>query len=236
MKVPMITSNAGQSHALVGYGGAVAGLHLTGWGLCLICSGARPALLGLGLSAYLCGSRHAFDADHIAAVDDSVRLLLVRERRSLGAGFFLALGHSSVAFVLALCSAFAAALLARHLHGLQTLGAMQGNLVSLRCMPVTFALGIGSIELMRALIPALELHDGMADLCRRLSIGGLGYLVVGSFVMACTLSQGRWRLGGWMDLTRRRFGGAGSHENGSKRRPSRRMSTQKNRNAAAVAH
>ncbi len=61
---------------LLGLYGFVLGLHLLGWGLYLHYTGGYPALVGLGFAAYMFGLRHAFDADHIAAVDDSVRFML----------------------------------------------------------------------------------------------------------------------------------------------------------------
>lgn len=57
--------------------------------------------IGLGLTAYTLGMRHAFDADHIGAIDNTTRKLLSDGQRPLGVGFFFALGHSSVVFVLA---------------------------------------------------------------------------------------------------------------------------------------
>ncbi|MBU6441625.1 MAG: HoxN/HupN/NixA family nickel/cobalt transporter [Betaproteobacteria bacterium] len=122
--------SAGERRALGGYAAAIAALHLLGWSLCLAQARAHPALLGLGVSAYLFGLRHAFDADHVAAVDDTVRLLLQKGRPPLGAGFFFSLGHSSVVFVLALLAAFGASLLQRHLPGLQSLGGWIGAVVS----------------------------------------------------------------------------------------------------------
>jgi high-affinity nickel-transport protein len=59
--------------------------------------------------AYVLGIRHAFDADHIAAIDDTTRLMVARGRRPIGVGFFFAMGHSSVVVVLALVVAVAAA-------------------------------------------------------------------------------------------------------------------------------
>jgi nickel/cobalt transporter (NiCoT) family protein len=60
--------------------------------------------IGLGLTAYLLGMRHAFDADHIAAIDNTTRKLLAErgpgERRPLSVGFWFALGHSTVVLVL----------------------------------------------------------------------------------------------------------------------------------------
>jgi high-affinity nickel-transport protein len=52
-------------------------LHCLGWGLHIHYASAYPSLMGLGLVAYMFGLRHAFDADHIAAIDDNVRLLSI---------------------------------------------------------------------------------------------------------------------------------------------------------------
>ena len=57
--------------------------------------------LGLGLTAYTLGMRHAFDADHIAAIDNTTRKLLADGKRPISVGFWFALGHSTVVVVLA---------------------------------------------------------------------------------------------------------------------------------------
>jgi nickel/cobalt transporter (NiCoT) family protein len=82
------------------FGAVIALLHVAGWGLFLWYSGRDQALVGLGLTAYLFGLRHAFDADHIAAIDNTTRKLLGEERRPLGVGFFFSLGHATVVLVL----------------------------------------------------------------------------------------------------------------------------------------
>jgi nickel/cobalt transporter (NiCoT) family protein len=58
--------------------------------------------LGTGLLALTLGMRHAFDADHIAAIDNTTRKLMAEGKRPLGVGFFFSLGHSTVVFVLTL--------------------------------------------------------------------------------------------------------------------------------------
>jgi high-affinity nickel-transport protein len=83
------------------FGAAIAALHVAGWGLFLWYSSRYQPLVGLGLTAYLFGLRHAFDADHIAAIDNTTRKLLAEERRPLGVGFFFSLGHATVVIVLA---------------------------------------------------------------------------------------------------------------------------------------
>lgn len=91
--------------------GVVGLLHLAGVVLYLTAQGSAAAaggLAGAGTLAYALGMRHAFDADHIAAIDDTTRLMLLRGRRPVGVGFFFAMGHSTVVLALALLVAFAA--------------------------------------------------------------------------------------------------------------------------------
>ncbi|MFE2510948.1 HoxN/HupN/NixA family nickel/cobalt transporter [Streptomyces naganishii] len=64
--------------------------------------GAKSFGIGVGVTAYTLGMRHAFDADHIAAIDNTTRKLMNEGKRPLSTGFWFSLGHSSVVFVLAL--------------------------------------------------------------------------------------------------------------------------------------
>ena len=75
---------------------------MLGWGLFVYYAGSHPALAGLGMLAYAFGLRHAFDADHIAAIDNTTRKMLQEGKRPLGVGFFFSLGHSTIVFALAL--------------------------------------------------------------------------------------------------------------------------------------
>ena len=86
-------------------------LNIAAWAWALaICQG-RPALLGAALLAWVFGLRHAVDADHIAAIDNSVRKLMQQGERPVTTGLFFSLGHSTVVFVaVALLAATAAAL------------------------------------------------------------------------------------------------------------------------------
>lgn len=90
-------------------GGVVLALHVFGWGVLIF--GVAPQHItlgsagvfgvGLGLTAYLLGVRHAFDADHIAVIDNTTRKLVGEGTRTLSSGFWFSLGHSSVVFGLA---------------------------------------------------------------------------------------------------------------------------------------
>ncbi len=87
---------------------AVVGLNVVGWGLLAAAAGhhfhiSRTGLFGFGTGvlAYTLGMRHAFDADHIAAIDNTTRKLVNEGKRPLSVGFFFSLGHSTIVFVLA---------------------------------------------------------------------------------------------------------------------------------------
>jgi high-affinity nickel-transport protein len=80
------------------FAAAIVLMHVAGWALFLKYAHRYPPLAGAGLTAYLFGLRHAFDADHIAAIDNTTRKLLSQGRRPMGIGFFFSLGHASVVF------------------------------------------------------------------------------------------------------------------------------------------
>jgi high-affinity nickel-transport protein len=89
--------------------GAVIGLHILGWVTLLAIvvpghynMGTQTFGIGIGITAYTLGMRHAFDADHISAIDNTTRKLMAENQRPLSVGFYFSLGHSSVVFVLAL--------------------------------------------------------------------------------------------------------------------------------------
>jgi high-affinity nickel-transport protein len=133
----------GEWMRLAGFGAVVALLHVAGWGLFLYYSGHYRALVGLGLAAYLFGLRHAFDADHIAAIDNTTRKLLEDGRRPVGVGFFFSLGHSSVVLALAAGLALAARTVNTHMPAVQSYGGSVGAGVS-----GVFLLLIGLVNLI----------------------------------------------------------------------------------------
>ena len=85
-------------------------LHLVGWGVLIFAVAPHDYRLGstgvlgvgVGLTAYMLGVRHAFDADHIASIDNTTRKLVGEGRSSVSTGFWFSLGHSSVVFAASL--------------------------------------------------------------------------------------------------------------------------------------
>ena len=93
--------DSGERRRLAGFFGGVGLLHVIGWGLLLVAAAGQPTILALGGLAYTFGLRHAFDADHISAIDNTTRKLLQDGRKPVGVGFFFSLGHSTVVFLVA---------------------------------------------------------------------------------------------------------------------------------------
>ncbi|POX64376.1 HoxN/HupN/NixA family nickel/cobalt transporter [Streptomyces sp. Ru62] len=119
----------------------ITALHVIGWGILVtvvaphhFTVGQKSFGVGIGVTAYVLGMRHAFDADHIAAIDNTTRKLMNSEKRPLSVGFWFSLGHSSVVFVLSLLLAFGIKGLAGPLRDdnstLHTLTSWIGTLVS----------------------------------------------------------------------------------------------------------
>lgn len=86
---------------------AVVTLHVIGFGLLLgavaphhYALGGQAFGIGLGITAYTLGMRHAFDADHIAAIDNTTRKLMEDGQKPVTVGFWFSLGHSTVVFAM----------------------------------------------------------------------------------------------------------------------------------------
>lgn len=162
-----------QRRSLIAMVAFIVLLHLAGWGVLLglvlpqqLQLGGQVMGVGLGLTAYTLGMRHAFDADHIAAIDNTTRKQLAEGGRPVSIGFWFALGHSTIVFVLVtLLAAGVAALagpLADESSWLQQGTALFGTLVS-----GLFLLVIGLVNLV-VLVGVIRVlvrlrRDGTAD-------------------------------------------------------------------------
>ncbi len=171
----------------------VVGLNIVGWGmLALALRGHhhvnRTAFFGFGTGvlAYTLGMRHAFDADHIAAIDNTTRKLIHDGQRPLSVGYFFSLGHSTIVFVLAVLLNF----------GIRALnGAVQNNTSGLHhwtgiigtSISGTFLYLIGLLNLVvlfSILKVSREMRQGRyddAELERQLDARGLMNRVLGGY-------------------------------------------------------
>ncbi len=127
--------------SLIGILGTVVALHVIGWGLFIYFNSnpdyhdltdSKGALVyaGAGALAYSFGLRHAFDADHIAAIDDTTRLMLAKGKKPLGVGLFFSLGHSTIVLALSVGVAFAAQKAVRFQEDFAETGGIIGTSVS----------------------------------------------------------------------------------------------------------
>jgi len=91
---------------------------------------AYPILLGTAALAYSFGLRHAFDADHIAAIDNVTRKLMQQGQRPVGVGLYFSLGHSTIVVGLTIAIALTATALQDRFAAFKTFGAVAGTLVS----------------------------------------------------------------------------------------------------------
>jgi nickel/cobalt transporter (NiCoT) family protein len=89
-----------------------------------------PVLLGTASLAYTFGLRHGVDPDHIAAIDNVTRKLMQEGKRPLYAGFFFALGHSTVVVIASLFVALSVAALQAKFEGFREIGGVIGTSVS----------------------------------------------------------------------------------------------------------
>jgi high-affinity nickel-transport protein len=156
---------------LAGFYGVIAALHVAGWGLYLYYAQTHPALIGLGFVAYMLGLRHAFDADHIAAIDDTVRFLLQKGKRPLGVGFFFSLGHSTVVLVLAVAIAIAASAVVTRVPEMKEIGSLIGLTVSgsflLLIGVLNLVVLLGIVGIWRQAKRGTHSHHHLEELMRR---------------------------------------------------------------------
>ncbi len=125
------------SGVIAGLGGRIAGVagfvllgNAGAWAWALAAFRDHPALIGTAMLAYSFGLRHAFDADHIAAIDNVTRKLMQEGQRPVGVGLYFSLGHSSVVIALSAILALGAFALQDRFETLKNVGAVVGAGVS----------------------------------------------------------------------------------------------------------
>lgn len=120
----------------------LAVFNLVAWGLALIASVQYPILLPTAFLAYTFGLRHAVDADHIAAIDNTTRKLMQDGQRPVGVGLFFSLGHSTIVVLLSVVIAISAGIIS-DIPTFREIGSLIGTSVS-----AAFLLIIGIINLI----------------------------------------------------------------------------------------
>jgi high-affinity nickel-transport protein len=206
--VLLASLNARERRTLAAMVSAVAGLHVLGFVLLLAfvapshdhVGKAGALTIGLGVTAYTLGLRHAFDADHISAIDNTTRKLMADGKRPLSVGFWFSLGHSTVVFALALVISLGVRSLdgpAAHDHStLHQITSAVGTAVSGGFLYLIAAINIvillGIVKVFR------EMRTGRYDeagLERRLNSRGLMNRLLGSLTKAVAKPRHMYPIG-----------------------------------------
>jgi high-affinity nickel-transport protein len=127
--------------------------NVVAWATAFIVFSGKPVLMGTAFLAYVFGLRHAFDADHIAAIDNVVRKLMQEGKKPLGVGFFFSLGHSTIVVIASATIAASAAALQGQLDQFHQLGGIIGTLVSAFFL---LAIGIANLFILRSIWSAFN--------------------------------------------------------------------------------
>ncbi|GAA5436693.1 HoxN/HupN/NixA family nickel/cobalt transporter [Deinococcus aquaticus] len=140
---------------------AVLALHAAGLCLLALSAPGQPLLWGLGLSAYLFGVRHAWDADHIAVIDNTVRRLLTLGRPAYGVGLYFSLGHSGVVLLMAVAAALIGGALLGAQDQIGTVGGWVGPFVAGAYLLVVATLNLSAVaRMLRGAPEGHGDHDG----------------------------------------------------------------------------
>jgi high-affinity nickel-transport protein len=164
---------------LIGMFAFITLLHAVGWGVLIfavqpqhLALGSKVFGVGIGTTAYVLGMRHAFDVDHIAAIDNTTRALMERKQRPLSVGFWFSLGHSSIVCGLCVLLAFGVRSLvgqvANDSSALHTVTGTVGVTVSgvflLVLGAFNFVVLVGIIKVFRRMRETTVQDDELADL------------------------------------------------------------------------
>src|SRR3984885_14610177 len=190
----------------------ILGLNVAGWGLLALVLHNHHQLskteffgFGTGVLAYTLGMRHAFDADHIAAIDNTTRKLIQDGERPLSVRYFFSLGHSTIVFVLAILLNF----------GIRALnGAVKNNTSALHhwtgiigtSISGTFLYLIGLLNLVvlfSIIKVSREMRQGRyddAELDRQLDARGLMNRVLGGYAKRVDSPAKMYPVGGLFGL------------------------------------
>jgi high-affinity nickel-transport protein len=160
---------SGERRSLIGMASFVLLLHVAGWGtlVTLVAPagyqvGGQLFGIGLGVTAYTLGLRHAFDADHIAAIDNTTRKLMSEGQRPMSVGFWFSLGHSSVVFIMVTLLAF----------GIRTLaGAIENDQSSLQQVTGLWGTTVSGVFLILIGLVNLAALLGIIKVFRRMRSG-----------------------------------------------------------------
>lgn len=172
----------------------ILGLHVLGFAvfiLFVLPSHYKGLGIGVAATAYTLGLRHAFDADHISAIDNTTRKLMNEGKRPLSLGYFFSLGHSTVVVAIGVGVVVAEkavyGAVSNHHSNLEQFGGVFGTIVSASFL---FLIGILNLVILAGIARVFRaMRHGTydeAELERQLQNRGLMYRFFGKWMKAIT--------------------------------------------------
>jgi nickel/cobalt transporter (NiCoT) family protein len=141
-----------KTKAAITYGFLLAA-NVAAWIWALTAFADRPILLGTAFLAYIFGLRHAFDADHIAAIDNVVRKLMQDGKSPYSVGSFFSLGHSTIVVLASIAIAATSAAMQSKFDAFHNVGGMIGTSVSALFL---LAIGIANLFILKSIWSAFR--------------------------------------------------------------------------------
>jgi high-affinity nickel-transport protein len=178
----------------------ILAINAAGWGIYIVYvmphhfeyrgEGGSPGLgvgLGVAVTAWFLGFRHAFDADHISCIDNTTRKLMADGKRPLGSGFFFSFGHSTIVVAVGVGITFAAravfGAVVNPSSAYETAGGTAGTLLSAGFL---YLIAILNLIVLAAIFKVFrEMRSGTydeAELEAQLQARGLMYRFFGRFM------------------------------------------------------
>ena len=139
---------------VIGISILLIGANVAAWLWALTAFHNYPILLGTATLAYTFGLRHAFDADHIAAIDNVTRKLMQEGKRPVAVGFFFSLGHSTIVVALSVAIAITATALQSKFDNFTSIGGIVGTLVLALFL---FAIAVANIFILKSIYRTFQI-------------------------------------------------------------------------------
>ncbi len=174
--------------------GSILLLHAVGFGVFVafvVPQNYRGLGIGVAALAYTLGLRHAFDADHIAAIDNTTRKLMSEGQRPLSVGYFFSLGHSTIVVVIGVGIVVAEKVVytavSHSSSGLEQFGGIFGTIVSATFL---YLIAILNVVILAGIIGVFRRmrkgHFDEAQLEQQLNSRGLMFRFFGRWMRAIT--------------------------------------------------
>ncbi|KAJ6098930.1 hypothetical protein N7467_000465 [Penicillium canescens] len=157
----------------------IALLNIIVWVAAAIVLSYHPSLVSTAALAYSLGLRHAFDADHISAIDLMTRRLLATGQKPVTVGTFFSLGHSTIVIITSIVVAATAAAVSSRFDSFSTIGGIIGSSVSAAFL---ILLGIMNAYILFKLIKQMQkvfrLPEGQEDEAWKIEGGGILFSIL----------------------------------------------------------